>query len=76
MFKEQLLKKLIQSKMGDVPKEEQDKIIALVTKNPELFQEIATKIKAKIDSGEDQMKATMSVMAGYKDKIQHLMAEK
>ena len=74
MFKELLMKKLIQSKLGNIPKEEQDKIVALVTKNPELFQEIAMKIKAQMDSGKDQMKATMSVMEEYKDTIQKLMA--
>ena len=74
MFKELLMKKLIQSKLGNIPKEEQDKIVALVTKNPELFQEIAMKIKTKMDAGSDQMKATMSVMEEYKDTIQKLMA--
>ena len=74
MFKELLMKKLIQSKLGNIPKEEQDKIVALVTKNPELFQEIAMKIKTQMDSGKDQMKATMSVMEEYKDTIQKLMA--
>lgn len=75
MFKEFLLKKLIQSKLGNLPKDQQEKIIALVTKNPQLFQEIAEKIKAKIDGGMDQNKATMIVMMDYKDKLQKLMAE-
>ena len=75
MFKELLMKKLLQSKLGSLPKEEQEKIITLVTKNPELFQEIAMKIKVKIDSGMDQMKATMSVMEEYKDRVQKLMSE-
>lgn len=75
MFKEMLMKKLIQSKLGDIPKEQQEKIVALVTKNPQLFQEIAVKIKSQMDSGKDQMKATMSVMEEYKDRIQKLMAE-
>lgn len=75
MFKELLMRKLVQSKMGDIPKEQQGKIIAMVTKNPQLFQEIATKIKSQIDSGKDQMKATMSVMEEYKDQIGKLMAE-
>ncbi len=75
MFKELLMKKLIQSKLGNIPKEQQDKIIAIVTKNPELFQEIALKIKTQMDSGKDQMKATMSVMEEYKDQIQKLMAQ-
>ena len=76
MFKELLMKKLIQSKLGNIPKEQQDKIVAVVTKNPQLFQEIALKIKSQMDSGKDQMKATMAVMEEYKDKIQALMAEK
>jgi hypothetical protein len=75
MFKELLMRKLLQSKLGALPKEEQDKIIKVVTKNPELFQEIAVKIKTKMDSGMDQMKATMSVMEEYKDRVQKLMAE-
>lgn len=66
---------MLQSKLGNLPKEEQDKIIALVTKNPELFQEIAIRIKAKMDGGMDQMKATMDVMGDYKERIQKLMAE-
>ncbi len=76
MFKELLMKKLIQSKLGNIPKEQQEKIVAIVTKNPELFQEIAVKIKSQMDSGKDQMKATMSVMEEYKDQIQKLMSEK
>lgn len=75
MFKELLLKKLIQSKLGNLPKEEQDKIIKIVTKNPELFQEIALKIKAQMDGGKDQTKAALSVMEEYKDRIQKLMNE-
>lgn len=75
MFKELLLKKLIKSKLGDLPAEEQDKIIRIVTKNPELFQEIAVKIKQQMDSGKDQMAATMSVMTEYQGQIQKLMTE-
>ena len=74
MFKELLMRKLLQSKLGALPKDEQEKIINVVTKNPELFQEIAMKIKTKMDSGVDQMKATMSVMEEYKDQVQQLMA--
>ena len=75
MFKEMLMKKLLQSKLKGLPKEEQEKIITLVSKNPELFQEIALKIKAKTDAGADQMMATMTVMKEYKDRIQKLMQQ-
>ena len=46
-----------------------------MTKNPDVFQEIAVKIKSQMDGGKDQMKATMSVMEEYKDTIQKLMSE-
>lgn len=74
MFKEFLMKKLLQSKMGNIPKEQQEKIIDVVVKNPKLFEEIAMKIKAKTDGGMDQNKATMIVMMEYKDQVQKLMA--
>lgn len=73
MFKEFLMKKLIASKLGHLPKDQQEKVIAAVTKNPELFQEIAEKIKNKIDGGMDQNKASMVVMMEYKDKLQKAM---
>ncbi len=75
MFKEFLMRKLIESKLKNLPKDQQEKILSLVTKNPKLFEEIALKIKAKTDGGMDQNKATMTVMMEYKDKIQKLMAE-
>lgn len=75
MFKEFLMRKLIASKLGDMPKEQQEKIIALVTKNPELFQEIAMKIKNKMDSGANQLMATTTVMKEYQPQIQKLMAK-
>jgi hypothetical protein len=74
MFKEFLMKKLLQSKMGNIPKDQQEKIINVVVKNPKLFEEIAMKIKAKTDGGMDQNKATMIVMMEYKDQVQKLMS--
>lgn len=75
MFKEFLMKKLIASKLGNMPKAEQEKIIALVTKNPKLFEEIAMKIKKRTDAGANQMMASMTVMKEYQSQIQKLMSE-
>lgn len=75
MIKEFLMKKLIESKLKHLPKDQQEKILSVVTKNPALFQEIAVKIKAKIDGGMDQNKASMTVMMEYKDKLQKAMTE-
>lgn len=73
MLKNMLMKKMIKSQMKGVPEAEQEKIIKLVTENPELFQEIGVKIKARMKNGEDQQKATMAVMMEYRDQIQKLM---
>lgn len=75
MFKEFLMKKLIASKLSNLPKDQQEKIIRIVTKNPKLFEEIALKIKHKMDAGANQMMATTTVMKEYQGQIQKLMAE-
>jgi hypothetical protein len=56
-----MMKKLLASKMKDVPKDQQDKIFALLEKNPALFQTIATKAQEKMKSGMSQMDAVMAV---------------
>lgn len=74
MFKEFLMRKLIESKLGNLPKEERERIIAVVTKNPQLFQEIAMKIKQKTDAGAEQSVAMLSVMREYEGELKKLMA--
>ena len=75
MFKEFLMKKLIASKLKDLPKAQQEMIMRLVTKNPKLFEEIAIKIKKKTDAGANEMMATQTVMKEYQGQIQKLMSE-
>jgi hypothetical protein len=76
MFKEFLMRKMLERQMKDVPKEQQEVLIKAVSENPELFTEIAGKIKARVDGGEDQMKAAMAVMMDYKDKLQGILGPK
>ncbi len=73
MFKEMLMKKMLKSKMKDMPEAEQEKMIKLVTENPELFQEIGLEIQAKMKEGKDQMAATMEVMQKYQEEIKKIM---
>lgn len=75
MFKEFLLRKLVERKLGNIPTEDRERILRIVTKNPELFQGIATKIKHQMDSGKDQNVATMSVMREYQAQIKELMGD-
>ncbi len=70
MIKDFLMRKMIERQMKDVPKEDQEKMINMITKNPELFQKIAVEVKAKMDAGNtDQMKATMEVMKKYENDL-------
>lgn len=68
-----LLKKMLKSKMKDVPESEQDKMIALIEKNPDLFQKIGMEVQQKMKEGKDQMAASMEVMQKYQDELKKIM---
>lgn len=72
MLKEFLLKKLIKSKLGDVPDAEIDRIIKIVETNPGLFQKIAVEIEQKVKSGQDQMSAALEVMRSHEEELKKL----
>ncbi len=72
MFQEFLLKKLIKSKLGNIPNEEIDKIIKLVKENPTLFQKIAMELSQKVKGGQDQMSAAAEVMRKYEGELKKL----
>jgi len=64
----------MRAKMKDVPKEQQEQIMTLVQKNPELFKKIGEEIDRRVKKGgENQMKATMEVMKKYRAELQDLM---
>lgn len=67
------MRKLIQSKMKDVPPAEQEKMIKLIETNPELFQKIGTEVQALMKNGKDQMAATMEVMQKYQSELQKIL---
>lgn len=68
-----LMKKLLKSKMKDVPEAEQEKIFALLEKNPALFQKIATEAQEKIKSGMNQQDAMMLVMRAHEGELKEIM---
>lgn len=72
MFGNFLMKKLLQSKMKDVPQEDQEKIFAMLEKNPGLFQKIAEESQEEMKKGKSQMDAVMSVMKKYEGELRKL----
>ena len=68
-----LMKKMLKAKMKDVPEAEQDKMIELIEKNPELFQKIGMEVQQKMKEGKDQMAASMEVMQKYQEELKKIM---
>ena len=76
MFKEFLMRKMLEKQMKDVPKEQQEVLIKAISEHPELFTEIAEKIKSRVANGKDQMTAAMEVMMEYKDRLEGILGPK
>ncbi len=72
MIQNFLMRKMIESKMKDVPKEQREMIMNMIEKNPDFFQKIALEIQQEIGKGKDQMAATMEVMQKYQSELKDL----
>jgi hypothetical protein len=72
-IKDFFIRKMVESKMKDVPQEQQEKMLALIQKNPELFQKIALDIQTEMKNGKDEMGAAMVVMGRYKSDLEKIM---
>jgi hypothetical protein len=68
-----VMKQAMKSQLKNVPKDQQEKIMSLIDKNPEFFTQMAEKIKKKIDGGKPQMAAMMEVMQENREELQRLM---
>ncbi len=72
-IKDFFIKKMVQAKMKNLPKEQQDMIIALVSENPEFFKKIQNQIEAKKKQGKNEQLAMMQVMRENQAEIQKLV---
>lgn len=68
-----LMKKMMASQLKGVPQAEQDKLLAMIEKNPELFQKIAEETQAEMKKGKSQMTASMEVAKKYESEIKKLI---
>ncbi|MCA9351803.1 hypothetical protein KC866_00185 [Patescibacteria group bacterium] len=71
--KDFLIKKLVRAKMKNLPQNQQDMLIALVSENPEFFKKIQSQIEAKKKQGQNEQLAMMQVMRENQAEIQKLM---
>jgi len=68
-----LMKKMLASQMKGVPQAEQDKLFAMIEKNPELFQKIALEVQEEMKKGKNQMAATMEISKKYESELKGLL---
>ncbi|HEX9608673.1 MAG TPA: hypothetical protein VGA06_00470 [Candidatus Paceibacterota bacterium] len=57
MFGSLMFRQLLHSKLGDMPEAEQEKLMELIEKNPDVFEKIATEAQGHMQAGKDQMSA-------------------
>jgi len=75
MFGNFIMKKIIASKLKDVPEEQRNMIMKLVEENPELFQKIALEAQEKIKGGMDQMTAMQQTLMKYQSELKSAMGK-
>ncbi len=66
---------MLESKMKDVPKEQQEQIFNMIEKNPDFFQKIALEVQEKTKGGMDQNTAMMAVMKEHQSELKGMMGK-
>jgi hypothetical protein len=63
------MKKLLEAKLKDVPKEQRDKIMEIMEKNPDLLKTIAEEAMQKTKQGKSQMEAITEVIKSREEEV-------
>lgn len=75
MLKNFLMRKMLQSQTKNLPKDQQEKIMEMLEKDPDLFMKIAGEMQEEMKKGKNQMAAAMAVLPKYQEKLKTLMGE-
>ena len=67
------MKKVIQSQLKNLPKDQAAMVEKMLEKDPELFMKIAQEAQELVKAGDDQMTAMMKVGKKYQKELQQLM---
>lgn len=67
-----MLKQLLRSKLKGMPQAEQDKLLGLIEKNPELFKTIALDAQKHMAGGKDQMSAIAEALRAHEEELRKL----
>ena len=75
-IKDFFVRKMIESKMKDVPAEQREMLMSALESNPDFFMKIAEEIEMETKKGRDQMTVAMEVMNKHKDQLQKILIPK
>ena len=64
-----IMKKMLEAKLKDIPKEQRDKIMDIMEKNPDLLKTIAEEAMAKTKQGKSQMEAITEVIKSHEEEV-------
>ncbi len=73
MFKDFIMKKLIDRQLKNVPEEQKEKIMRLINEKPELFQKIVMEAQELIKKGKGQQEAMMEVAMKYQSELKGIL---
>ena len=76
MIKEFFLKQAVKYGTKNLPKDQQEMMLAAVEKNPALFEKIAKEIEVLKKQGKPEMYASLDVMKKYQKELQALFPKK
>jgi hypothetical protein len=76
MFKNFLLKQLVKRQMKDMPESEQEAILTMIEKNPDLFMKVAKEVDEKVKGGMNQQQAMMMVTKAHEKELKDAMGTK
>ncbi len=71
-----ITRKIMQSQLKNLPKDQQEMIMTAIEKDPEFFKKLADEIKKEVKSGKSQQTASMIVMMKHQNKLRELMGVK
>lgn len=69
MFKQFLLKKLVQSQLSKIPADQRALVEKILEEKPELLMQIAQEVKALMDAGKDQQAAMLEIAKKYESQL-------
>ena len=67
------MRKMVQSKLKDMPADQREKIINAIEKNPDFFAKMASEIQTKSKGGKNQMEVAMEVMKDKQEEIKKIL---